>query len=127
MSQSGVLDTLKEKLSPHALMQTVSDNKGLLLLVGLYLIAGFVTAFILKKCNKFIFFIALVVGALLFLHYQGFMTIVIDWSKVQTFLGIKPIELPNENMLPVYWEWIKSNILLVISFSVGFVFGLKLS
>jgi uncharacterized membrane protein (Fun14 family) len=125
--QIGFLDTLKENLSPRVLMQKVADNKQMLILAGLYLIAGFVTAYVIKKCNKFIFCTALIIGTVLFLQYYGYIVVAVDWGKIQELLGIKPLVLPNEHMVPVYWEWIKGNIALVASFSVGFVFGLRIA
>lgn len=126
MNQSGFLETIKEKFSPHGLVEKIKDNKDLLILMGMYLIGGFLAGFILKKCNKFIFFIALFVGFILFLNYQGYISIAIHWDAIQKFIGIEPISLPDGKMMPVYWQWIKDHIALVISFSIGFAGGLRL-
>lgn len=126
MSQAGFLDTAKEKLSPQALMDKISNNKDLLMLMGLYVLAGFVAGFVLKKCNKFIFFIALAVGVVLFLQYQGYLSVIVNWDQVQKVVGIEPVAVPGENMISVYWQWIKDHISLVVSFSVGFALGLRI-
>jgi uncharacterized membrane protein (Fun14 family) len=126
MNHSGFLDTLKEKFSPHAVMEKVQSNKDILILMSLYVLAGFVAGFLLKKCNKFIFVVALVVAIVLLLHYQGYLSVTINWDHIQKVFGIQPVELSDGKVLPVYWQWIKDHVALVISFSVGFAFGLRI-
>ena len=53
------------------------------------------------------------------------MSFSINWKKVYDLFGIQEVGQPDANLWAQYWEWVKANVLLVLSFSVGFLMGWK--
>lgn len=100
-------------------------NKQTVMEIGLYLGLGFVVGFLLRKFSMYIFMLVLFFLGLYVAQYYNLIEIAINWKQVQANLGIKPTSL-DANMMSVYWEWFKLNFVIVISFAVGFLIGIKL-
>lgn len=127
IARPGLLERLKHALSPDALVQRFNLTKSKLIEIGIYLIVGFIVGYLLKKYSKFVFAVALSVLVLIILHQLDLISITTNWTKIQDLLGMHPIEPAEDGvLLTIFWEWIKSNVGLVLSFLVGFLMGIRL-
>lgn len=116
--------SVKETMSPDNLMKKFDLTSDKLINIGLYLAAGFFAGFLLKKYAHFLFTVAMGVVILAVLHYSGFITVIINWDKLQA-LGIGPVPTIDATLLSLGWEWAKMNTAVVLSFIIGFLVGLK--
>jgi uncharacterized membrane protein (Fun14 family) len=122
----GLLDTLKEKLNPGTIIRKISQHQSLILEMALYLCIGFLAGFLLKKYGKFIFVLILCFVALILAQQMGLIAINVYWDKIQELFGIQPVSTLEGSLSHSYWEWVKGHLALVVSFSVGFLFGIRL-
>ncbi len=100
-------------------------NKQTLMEIGLYLGLGFIVGFLLRKFSTYVFMVVLFIIGLYVAQYYNLVDVAINWKQVQATFGIKQTSL-DASMMAVYWEWFKLNFIIVISFAVGFLFGIKL-
>jgi len=126
MDHTNFFDSMKEKLSPHAWLEKIQANKDLLIEMSLCTIVGFIVGFLMKKFSTLILFLALTCGLILFLQYQDFISIGINWQHFQNFFGIQPLVMPDGNAVSFYWQWIMGHLGLVVSFAIGCGLGLRL-
>jgi len=101
----------------------ISTNR--LIEIGIYLGIGFVTGFLLKRCFGYVFIALLTLVGLFILHQFDIITITMNTAKLQELFSIKQAVTVDTNLLVVYWEWIKLNIAIVLSFSIGLIIGLR--
>ena len=101
----------------------MSTNR--LIEIGIYLGIGFVTGFLLKRCFGYVFIALLTLVGLFVLHQFDIITITMNTAKLQELFSIKQTVSVDTNLLVVYWEWIKLNIAIVLSFSIGLIIGLR--
>lgn len=126
--KAGVFERIKETLNPDSLAQRFNLTKSRLLEMGLYLLVGFIVGFLLKKYSRFVFATAIIIILLIVLHQLNILTLSINWAQVRETLGIQTSSAtPDASWLNIYWEWVKANVALVLSFSVGFLVGLRLA
>jgi len=102
----------------------ISSNR--IIELGMYVGVGFVTGFLLRRCAGYVFIAILTLVGVFALHQFGVITITIDPVKMQEFFGIKQTVTFDANIMMVYWEWVKLNMALVLSFTIGLFIGLKL-
>lgn len=114
-------ETLKAKLNPSALMQQFRESKSTILEMILYFGIGFFTSFVLKRYGQYIivFIIMLIV-----LQQSGIIQVTVDWNTIQHFMGLQKTVVQG-NIVTLFWEWVKLNLVPVLSFCVGFILGLK--
>jgi|SRR5579872_1061334 len=126
--KAGLLEKIKDTLNPDNLAQRFNLTKSRLLEMGLYLLVGFIVGFLLKKYSRFVFAVALIAILLIILQQLNVLTFAINWAEIRELLGIQPTQTtPDMSLFSVYWEWVKANVALVLSFSVGFLVGLRLA
>ena len=122
-AEKGWLETFKQKLNIDGLMKKMNLSKERVFEIVLYIGIGFLAGFLFKKYAKYLFVVILTIVALAILHHLEFVNLTVNWDKIQ---GIQPISAPlDANVWSVYWEWIKANVAIVLSFSVGFFVGFK--
>jgi uncharacterized membrane protein (Fun14 family) len=123
----GLLDKIKESVQLDAWKKRLDMSRDTLIEIGIYLSIGFLSGFLLKKYSKFVFIALLTIFGILALQHVGLISIVIDWQKVHNMLGIQPVPYINQhNNFGAYWQLITENMAIVLSFSGGFLVGLKL-
>ncbi len=125
-NQMGWLESIKERLNLDAIMEQLRLSKDRLIEVALYSGIGFLSGFLLKKYSWYVFVLVLVIVSLVALHQFELIKIVVNWDNVYEFFGIQPAAVTGDNVLAVAWEWMRANMLISISFIVGFLIGLKL-
>lgn len=118
------VSSVKETMSPDNLMKKFDLTSDKLINIGLYLAAGFFAGFLLKKYAHVLFTIALGIAILSVLHYSGFITVAINWDKLQA-LGLGPVPTIDATVLTLAWEWVKMHVAVVLSFIIGFLIGVK--
>ncbi len=125
-AQVGLLDTLKEKLNPSTLMARFNVTQETLLAIILYLGIGFVVGFLLKRYSNAIFIILGCIVILILAQQFELLNVTVYWNKIQSILGYQELEPVEGSLVSAYWLWMKTNIVLVVSFSIGFLFGIHL-
>ena len=118
------LERMKHYLNPKNMMETISTSKDKIVEMGMYLGIGFLAGFLLKKYSKYIIILLLCVAALVVLQQFEILTVVFNTTKIQEVFGIKTSTM-DADLFSVYWHWIKLNFSIVLSFSIGFLLGLK--
>ena len=109
------LDWLKEKM--HL-------SKGKLVEFALFFGAGLVIGYLVKKYAKLIFALASFIIVLVVLQQFNFITIGINWSKLQ--MGQPAPVAEQASVFALYWEWVKAHVGVVVSFAIGFLAGFKI-
>lgn len=123
VAQPGWFETFKQKMQIDTLMDKLNLSKDKLIEMGIWLGIGFLAGFLFKKYAQYLAIVVLTLVALAVLQQFEFITVGINWAKFQ---GLQPVPVSEgANLLTVYWEWVKANFAVVLSFSVGFFVGLK--
>lgn len=104
----------------------INLSKDRILDVLIYGGIGFLSGFLFKKFSRYVIVVLLTLGGIFALNYLGIIQIFVDWDKMNSFLGIQQVAVPNGNMFSLLFEWVKVNVLITISFVVGFLLGMKL-
>lgn len=115
-------EKLKQTLNPHDLAEKFKASKGTILDVILYLGIGFITSYVLKKYGQYV--LVFVIG-LFVLSQLSILNVEVNWHNIQEFLGLQQTGVIEGNVFTVFWEWVKLNVVIVLSFCVGFLVGLK--
>ncbi|MCB9493225.1 MAG: FUN14 domain-containing protein [Epsilonproteobacteria bacterium] len=121
------IDQIKNFFQDFDLKQWAQDMGGSsaqAIEAAFYFGLSFATGFLFKKYFKSIF-ICLIVSIFLIkgMEYSGLLTV--DWTALQANLGITSADNVNA-MINNAFEWIKNNLLLFCSASIGFLLGYKL-
>ena len=91
---------------------------------AVYFGIGFAVGFLFKKYFKFVFFTVLIsMLVVLFLEYNK--VLLIDWKALNLLLGFDPTT-DLGILLNTSFTWIKANLIIFISCTVGFLIGYKL-
>ena len=121
--QSGLPETLKQKMNIEGIMKKLNLSRGKLIEMGVWLGIGFLAGFLFKKYAQYLVIVVLTLVGLAVLQQFEFINVSINWAKFQ---GLQPVTVSEgANILTVYWEWVKANFAVVGSFAVGFFVGLK--
>lgn len=125
--KTGWFDTIKENLSFEVLSKKFDLSKEKMVALVVYLGAGLLLGFLLKKFFKYVLFFAAILIGFYFLQKSGAINIAIDWNKMNDFFGIKSVSQVDSNLFLGYWLWIKANVAISVSFFIGFIIGWKIS
>ncbi len=117
------IENLKQTLNPTELLEKIKASKATILDVFLYLGIGFIIGFLLKRYGQYIVVFAI---ALFVLTHLNIMQVNVNWDNIQNFLGLHQIGNVEGNVFTVFWQWVKLNAIVVLSFCVGFTFGIKI-
>ena len=110
----------KVKSSLH--LDNFSSNK--LIEIGMYLGFGFLIGYALKRFSAFVLVIVLTLLALFLLHQFEIINLSLNIDKLREFLGIQ--QTTDANIFCAYWTWAKANVILLLSFFIGFLIGIRL-
>jgi uncharacterized membrane protein (Fun14 family) len=124
----GILDTLREQLSPTTFVEKFKASKSYLMEIALYGGIGFISGFLLKKYSSFIVAVVLFTIGIALLQHFGVVNILVNWDKVHEFFGIQMVSAMNaHNAAAMAWAWIKANSIISISYAVGFLIGFSVA
>lgn len=91
---------------------------------AIYFGLGFAIGFLFKKYFKFAFFTLLASFlAILVLEYNQVLNI--NWDALNVLMGFSP-SADSGAILNNIFDWIKSNLIIFISATIGFLIGYKL-
>lgn len=123
----GFLDKVKEMFSMDYITKTLNVSRTMLFEVGIYALIGFLTGFLAKKFGNYLAVSLLTVALLILLQQMGVVSIMVNWDKAQGLLGMQPETAVDMSVFMMLFEWVKLNIMLAISFSLGFFVGWKVA
>jgi uncharacterized membrane protein (Fun14 family) len=124
MEKIGFFEKIKGWFNFDTIKHKLNLSKERFFEIGIYLGVGFLVGFLLKKYAHLILWLLLFILGLVVLRQMDFITLTIDWDKVESLFGIQRTTM-SASTLTLAWEWIKLNALLVISVSIGFILGLN--
>jgi len=114
-------DQAKQHIQSWSDKFNININK--IIEIAAYFAAGFFIGFLLKRFGRVAFFsIVILFIALLLLDH--FHVIQIDWIKIRDFTGISPEETVG-SLFQSCFQWIKSNMGIVIGSLIGLILGYK--
>jgi uncharacterized membrane protein (Fun14 family) len=122
--QVGWFDKLKASLNIDGIVEKIRESKGKIFEIAIYLGVGFLIGFLCKKYAQFVIVLIVFIIALVVLQQLEVIQITFDWMRLQDLLGIQST-ITGSDSISFYFEWVKVNIWLVLSFAIGFFFGLR--
>jgi uncharacterized membrane protein (Fun14 family) len=124
--EAGMFETLKETLRPSTLMKKFNITTSTLWQMAIYFGGGIILGYVLKKYGKYVILCIAFCLGLLLLQQIGIISLTFHPQKFQELFGLEAIDFDEKNVLLCYWEWVKSNVALVLSLSIGFLVGLRI-
>ena len=116
------------KLGAMNLWNSIKESKGLILDSLLFFGVGFLIGFFLRKYGQYVAACIVFMVCLVILAQFHIVDIGINWQKIQQVFGLQHLVVPDgQAVMPVYWNWLKINIIPAASFCVGFLVGLRMS
>jgi len=122
----GWFDLFKERIQFDAMVDKAWASKNIIIDIVLYGSIGFLTGFLFKKNSQYLIFFILFAAGCLVLQQFNIMLITFNWQKIHELMGTQPTGMVGDNLLILAWEWIKANLVVTLSFGVGFLAGLKI-
>ena len=127
LQQQGILETVKDKVNVAALVEKMHDSQGLILNGFLFVGIGFLCGYLIKRYINAVITLILVLTALFVLQQFEIITVTIHWQMIYESLGIAQImKLVDDNVAPFVFELAKANVLLVVTWVIGFLVGIKI-
>ena len=125
-TQSGMLDTVKEKLNVNNIMERIKSSKDQLFEIGLYAGAGFLSGFLLKKYSSYVAVLVLLLVGLGVLQQMQVINVMINWDKAYDLFGIRAVQTVSaDSIIHTLWSWVRANMAISVSYLVGLFIGLK--
>lgn len=119
---SSLLETIKNSTLLTDSIAKLKSSKEVLFWGLLYGGIGFLAGFFFKHYNRALLLFLCFIGILVGLHYAGFLTITINHEKITNLLGVQST-IANDQITHMLCEWIKNNIYIAITLTVGFILG----
>jgi uncharacterized membrane protein (Fun14 family) len=119
-------EKIKESLHLDTLAEKIKANKAVFIDIGIFSLAGFIAGFVTKRYGNYMIALVLFVVGLLILQHVDLIHISINWTNVEQVFGIqKNPAVEGGALLTVFWEWIKANVVRLVSLIIGFLIGLR--
>lgn len=123
VSEAGWFDAGKEKVG--TLFGKLRESKDTFFDIALYGGFGFLVGYLVKKFSSYLIMLAIFIVVIFALQQFEILFVAVNWAKIQTFLGMQPVATPDATLFGMYWDWVKENVLISVSFIIGFLLGLK--
>jgi uncharacterized membrane protein (Fun14 family) len=126
LSTSGdFIDTQAESLQAESFVERLKENKALIITIAISFGGGVLFGWLLKQYFKYVMIaIAIVIGVLV-LSYYGVLTVIVDWDKIHSMMGLNSIT-PDSSLWATLMQWVKEHVAMSVSFAVGVLVGLRL-
>jgi hypothetical protein len=124
--EMGWFDKLKNSLQLDAIAQKLNLSKQKFFEIAFFLGIGFLIGFFWKRYANYVIAGVIFITILILLHKLDLVTVAINWTRIQECCGITPV-IPEADLVGTLWEWAKLNVLVIVSFIIGFCFGAKMS
>lgn len=105
----------------------LTGSKERIVEIGLYAGMGFLSGFFLKKFSSLVIMVLVVVGIAFMLQQFNLIAITINWQNMYDLFGIKQPPVIDDNVLVLFWAWIRVNWVISLSYAIGFFVGLNLA
>lgn len=92
--------------------------------VGMHLGLGFLVGYSLKRFSSAFITVILTLLGLFLLHQFQIINLSFNVDKLRECFGIAATQ--DSTLLCAYWNWVKTNVVLVLSFFIGFLIGIRL-
>lgn len=123
----GVLDTFKERIDVPGIIQKAKLSKDKIYEAVLYGGIGLISGYLVKRYSAYVVMAVIALIGLWVLQQYGVVHIAINWDKVYEVFGIQVAQdVSADTVLGMAWEWIKVNMVISISYLIGFFIGLRL-
>ncbi len=124
-AQSGWVNALKER-SKYA-MERLHESRAVILDILLYGGIGFLCGFLLRKYANYVALLVLVVVAVIVMQQYNLINVTVNWAQINDLLGFQHIPSTIDGASFVaFWEWCKANAVIVVSWIIGLLLGLKI-
>lgn len=124
--KAGWFDSIRETLRIDELVEKIKAHKQLFIDIGIFALAGFIAGFLVKRYGHYMLAFVLFVVGLFVLQHLNLIHVSLNWTNIEQVFGIqKSAALESGTVLTVFWEWVKANMVRMISLAVGFLVGLK--
>jgi uncharacterized membrane protein (Fun14 family) len=120
---AGWFDAIKDKSS--GLFDKIRDSKESIVDVALYAGLGFLLGYLVKRFSSYLIMIAIFMVIIIALQQFEIIFVAVNWTKIQSALGMQPAATVDASLMSSCWEWMKANVLISVSFIIGFLLGLK--
>lgn len=124
--ETGWFDRLKNSLQLDRLAEKLNFSKHKLFDMALFFGVGFLSGFLWKRYANYFIAAVIFVAMIIILQQLDVVNFHINWVKIQECCGIEPAH-PDADLLAMFWESAKKNVLIIFSFIIGFCFGAKVS
>lgn len=123
--QSGWTDTLQER--GKYVMTWLHESRAVLLDIVLYGGLGFLSGYLLRKYANYVAFLVLVSVGIIVMHQYNIIHVEVNWTQLNDLLGFQhsPSTADGASFV-AFWEWCKVNAVIVVSYIVGLLIGLKI-
>ena len=125
VAQVGLIESLKNSMSPDVIAHKIGIDKNMLIDIGLYGSIGFVIGFLLKKYSEYFISLILLIIGFIVLQQFDYIVISINMPKIHELLGLQSIPVVGDGYASLLLEWIRANVPAAASLTVGFLIGLK--
>lgn len=120
---TGWFDSFKDKSSN--LVDKIRDSKESIVDIALYAGLGFLLGYLVKRFSAYLIMIAICIVIIIALQQFEVIFVAINWAKIQSALGMQPVTTADSSLITTSWEWMKANVLISVSFIIGFLLGLR--
>lgn len=117
---AGWLDKVKTSLH----LDKFEFSTGKIIEIGMYVGFGFLIGYVLKRFSSAVLVIVLTLLAIFLLHQFEIINLSLNIDKLHQFLGIQ--QATGASVFCAYVGWAKANVILVLSFFIGFLIGIRL-
>jgi len=123
----GIVETLKERFDMPSMVEKAKLSKDKIYEGALYGGIGLICGYLVKRYSAYVVMGVLAFIGLWVLQQYGVVQIVVNWDKVYEYFGIQVAQdVSADTVIGMIWEWMKLNMVISISYLVGFFIGLRL-
>lgn len=121
---TSMFDSLKNSASAERFTNWMRGSKDAFLWCIVYAAAGFIAGFFFKHYSRYLIVALLFIGVLFGLHHMGIVSIAVNQDKLNSFFGLQS-GTGHDQVIMMFFEWIKANVLIAIAFLIGFLLGIR--
>lgn len=123
----GILETLKNRLDVDGVVQKAKLSKDKIYEGALYGGIGLICGYLVKRYSAYVVMAVVALIGVWILQQYDVLQVAVNWDKVYDYFGIQAAQnVTADTVIGMAWEWMKLNMVISISFLVGFFVGLRL-
>lgn len=121
---TGWTSTLKER--SKYVMEKLHESRAVILDILLYGGIGFLCGFLLRKYANYVAFLVLIIVGVVAMQQYNIINVVINWTYINDLFGFQHAPGMNGDSFVAFWAWCKANAVIVVSWIIGLLIGLKI-